>query len=765
MNNPLISLSNSLHQAVRLDGGWQVQPVSLASSFAPDALADAWLDVPDSAHLQPILYPSNPYWGESIRAINEKAWIYRRTFILPEGDYVRARLRFEGVDYFAEVWVNNVFVLRHEGHFAPFDVDITPFARSGDVTLIVRVTSPWDAPNPSGTYPSDHVIRGLVKGLYEHGEGVIPPAVNPIGIWRPVWLLLDQGISIDHVRIRTALSGKVDVRLRLYNSTDEVWQGQLNLEIKADNHDGQGIKTLLPVTLPPGVHEVDATLHVPEPRLWWSWDQGLPNLYCLETTLLDRQDGVVGTKTERFGIRTVRLERSPERFTYYLNDRPVYIRGSSYMPALYLSQCSEDMLARDVALAKDANLNLLRVHVHVSPPELYDLCDAAGMLVWQDFELNWIQDTSPQFEQRARLLQREMIDLLGNHPAIITWACHNEPTMVYTRRHNLERCPDPALYADAVEQDPTRPVFICSGQMEADWQRSGDSHSYYGAIWSRRYADIYHHRTRLNTEFGFESPAALDTLRAYPEVWERLRHLEGQIEPLWHYQSALIQYHVEHFRRLRASSCAGYVHFWLVDLVPQVGCGVLDANRLPKGGYEALRQASQPLLISLEHDGRKPIALWVFNDTQHAYENAVVRWRVENADTQVLAEGRVTFDIQANASQRVMLTEWTVKPADCARVLLEAYDAAGSLLCRNEYEQPFQPPARPVGYPWKFDPYLGTKVFDRPDAPSLADQSANALFRLVPLRLRESLAERALRQHLPSGLLSLIAHFVDAVLG
>ena len=202
---------------------------------------------------------------------------------------------------------------------------------------------------------------------------------------------------------------------------------------------------------------------------------------------------VVGAKQECFGVRTVRLERSPERFTYWLNERPVFIRGTSYMPALYLSQCDEHALAHDLALARDANLNLLRLHVHVSPPEVYDLCDRAGMLIWQDFELNWVHDPSPEFEARAVEMQRGMIDLLGNHPSIITWACHNEPTMVFARRANLERHPDPALYADAWQHDPTRPVFLCSGQLEDDWRRSGDAHTYYGAIWTRNYTDVYRH--------------------------------------------------------------------------------------------------------------------------------------------------------------------------------------------------------------------------------------------------------------------------------
>ena len=712
--------------AHRLTGTWRVQSLSLDAAFSPESLKPDWHEIAECAHIQTALYPDQPYWGDRLRAVNEQAWIYQRTFTVPDTAYRRARLHFEGVDYFAEVWLNGSFVGRHEGHFAPFTFDVTPYLNRADNTLTVRVTSPWDAPNSGGVYPTDHVVRGLVKGLYEHGEGVIPPNVNPLGIWRPVWLLLDQGVSVDQVRIRTCLDGTVDACITMTNSTADGWQGALALSVKADNHDGGGVQLRTSVSLPPGTHVVERTLHIPDVRLWWSWDQGFPALYTLDARLIGADGVTLDTRRERFGVRTIRLERTPERLTYYLNERPIFIRGSAYMPALYLSQVNETTLARDLDLARAANLNLLRVHVHVSPPELYALCDAAGMLVWQDFELNWVQDSSPEFERRARALQRAMIDLLANHPAIITWACHNEPTMIFLRRDNLERSPDPALYADVQELDPTRPAFICSGQMDDDWQRSGDSHSYYGAIWSPRYTDIYRQRPHLNTEFGFEAPAAIETLRAAPEVWQRLDHLEGEIDGLWAYQAALIQYHVEHFRRLRATGCAGYVHFWLADLVPQVGCGVLDSARLPKGGYDALRRASAPLHVALEHDGRRPIALWVFNDTQMAYTGAVLRWHIFDAAGGLRAEGETTADIAANGSQRIIGADWTISPADCAAITLTLHAADGQTLCANRYEHPFQPLPRPRGYPWKFDPYLATKVFDRPGAPSLNHENRDS---------------------------------------
>jgi len=740
-----------------------VHPVPLDSS---DVIARGdSIPVPDCTHLQPAFYPDHPYWGEHLRALNRQAWVYHRSFTMPNVPYRRVQLRFDGVDYFADVWVNGRFAGRHEGHFAPFRLNVTDLLNKDSTNMLtVRVSAPWDNPNPNGTYPSDHVIRRLVKGLYEHGEGVIPPDVNPIGIWRPVWLLLDHGVSIDRVRIRTELTGQVEVSVTIANTTADIWNGALDLNIEPENHTGNSAVSSHSLKLSPGIHHIDCSFQVADPRLWWPWDHGSPALYRLAAVLHDGGKQVVSQHEETFGIRTVRLERSPARFTYWINERPVFVRGTSYMPALYLSQCDRSSLARDIALARDANLNLLRVHVHVAPPDLYDLCDRAGMLIWQDFELNWIHDSSPEFEARARVLQRDMMALLGNHPSIITWSCHNEPTMVFTRRQNLEQHPDPALYADAIQQDPTRPVFLCSGQMEADWQRSGDTHSYYGAIWTKRYSDVYRHRFRLNTEFGFETPAAATTLRQYPDVWERLRHLADQIDDLWAYQAALIQFHVEHFRRLRAKCCGGYIHFWLTDLVPQVGCGVLDSKRQPKGGYDALRQASQPLQIALEHDSRRPKALWIFNDTLDEYPDALVRWRVRGADGSLLIEDEVRFNVRGNTSQLVTPARWGVPPKRCARIELTLLSGEGNVLAENVYLHPYQPLRRPRGYPWKFDPYLGTKVFDRPDAPSLADYNVHGIVKMIPVIVREAIAEWALRQRLPHWLVSRIARVIDRIL-
>ncbi len=114
---------------LRLSGDWQVQPVPLdqprRNSTRPPTPSGDWIAVPECAHLQPALYPRQPYWGDHLRAINQQAWLYRRELALPPGEYTRARLRFEAVDYFAQVWIDDQFAGDHEGHFAPFDLDVT----------------------------------------------------------------------------------------------------------------------------------------------------------------------------------------------------------------------------------------------------------------------------------------------------------------------------------------------------------------------------------------------------------------------------------------------------------------------------------------------------------------------------------------------------------------------------------------------------------------------------------------------------------------
>ena len=46
-------------------------------------------------------------------------------------------------------------------------------------------------------------------------------------------------------------------------------------------------------------------------------------------------------------------------------------------------------------------MNSVRVHAHVTRPEFYQACDEAGILVWQDFPLQWDYEESEKFYPRC----------------------------------------------------------------------------------------------------------------------------------------------------------------------------------------------------------------------------------------------------------------------------------------------------------------------------------------------------------------------------
>ncbi len=136
---------------------------------------------------------------------------------------------------------------------------------------------------------------------------------------------------------------------------------------------------------------------------------------------------------------------------------------------------------RDVDLAREANLNTLRVHAHILPREFYEACDRAGILVWQDFPFQWGYSDDPEFHSEAARQMQAMVTGLYNHASIIAWCCHNEspcdaPWMAvqaggkFDPTHNRDL--DAKLEILVGKLDQTRYIHRNSG--------SGDGHVYPG---------------------------------------------------------------------------------------------------------------------------------------------------------------------------------------------------------------------------------------------------------------------------------------------
>lgn len=458
-------------------------------------------------------------------------------FTLPPGQF--ATLRFDGVDYFADVYLNGVHLGRHAGYFESFAFDATAVLRNGRNHLAVRVDSPFEPVGLDGW----HMRKRLIKGILNHhdcrpGGGWVATgqAYNTGGIWNRVTLRTHGPVTVDRLLLHANLDAdppQLHGRVQLTNRATPTAL-PLTLACTPDNFvTGDSYRASLALDLPGGVSEHTFHLPVPAVQLWQPWDRGFPHLY--RVTLSDPQQAV--THLTHFGFRSVSVD---DHYRWTVNGRRYFPRGSNYIASQWLAETLFPHLAAvdghpfpppsqaaaapsrtrrwfedDVALMRQANLNLIRVHAHVLPRQFHDACDRAGLLVWQDFPFQWGYADDPDFQLEAERQARAMIEQLYNHPAIVAWCMHNESPWdaewmateaggSHVPGHN--RALDERLYRLAQTLDPARHVQLNSG--------TGDSHLYPGWYYGhwRDYAggDL---GAPFPTEYGAQGLPAAESTR------------------------------------------------------------------------------------------------------------------------------------------------------------------------------------------------------------------------------------------------------------
>ena len=119
-----------------------------------------------------------------------------------------------------------------------------------------------------------------------------------------------------------------------------------------------------------------------------------------------------GTASDERRVRTAFREVRVREWRWSINGEELFVMGTNLAPTRALpATATPDELARDISLAREANLDLVRIHAHVARPELYDAADAAGLLVWQDLPLQWGYARSVR---RSAVRQaRDMVDQIG----------------------------------------------------------------------------------------------------------------------------------------------------------------------------------------------------------------------------------------------------------------------------------------------------------------------------------------------------------------
>lgn len=655
------------------------------------------------------------WWGYDLFRVNFKPWIYRRTFTVPsEFRGRRVELAFGAVQYWTVVWLNGKKLGTHEGFFDPFSFDATDALNyDGENVLVVAVTNPW-------SWRQEGVDDKItIQGLLENWDAKSFDLL-PIGISRSVRLIAHEGL-IDRAQVDVSLkadhsSAKVSLKAWMLSKGKA---DRVRFEILP-----KGFKPRSPLPKPIEVAlsksgEASASAVIAKPELWWTWDQGKPNLYTLRVTALAGSKPL-HVREEVFGVRSVRLDITMTSGAYYLNGRKVFLRGVNVIPDQYPGLVDAARLQRLIGQAKEANMNFLRLHAQVMP-EFYKECDEEGVLVWSDFPLMWGYTYSHEFVDRAVAQYHRYIAMCRNHPSIGIWCVHNEPAGIYYR----ELCP--TLYELTKKLDPSRPVIQGSG-IDRDPLRSGDGHAYAGGPQDPLgHLRFHSYVDRFNTEYGFgQVPPSIETIKKYYPADEQIIRrfyvtsmagledmefvvggktttagadaisLEEYIARMWESQAVILKYQAE-TQRLQKGTMAGMTQHSLNDSWPFNNYGVVDYDGIKKQpGFDALAEGNRPLHVMLEYT-RRPLAIWVVNDLPQSFKGATVTWSVKPDRSNTLkwkpVSGRGQVGIEANSLTKVadLRKAWGDVEGPTV-VRLELRSSSGRVLDTNAYHFDFAKP-------------------------------------------------------------------------
>lgn len=680
-------LDTAVSAVLDLSGSWEYRPDpkrlgehypgQLAYTHGDDA---RWMRDDSSESWAPAAVPGP--WPTDISSSPAPAW-FRRRFIAHDVS-AHGRLEFGGVNYRADVWLNERYLGTHEGYFSPFGFDVSDVLEERNL-LVVKVTPASDVlgeEDQLGQFKHDFV--GAL-GRWDMND----PERKPAGIWSHVRLISqsDQALRRAHLRygftapaeVADAISdAAVPVRgsleLELHNHS-RATEGTISWAVTPVGFDGARQTGSTTAVMLPGDNRIsiDVDLTV---RRWWTWDLGEPRLYDVTVQVI--VDGQVSDVRQwRTGFREITVD---EGWDLRLNGISLYQRGANYLSDLDLSSMTPDRYRNDVELFRQANLNTVHPFCVIEGPELYAECDRQGLLVYQDIPLWLMVDTGSRMVDRALSTFDDMRALLDAHPSVAIWNFGSQPSVA-----NFEKICE-ALVRYARSTDPTR--IAHHGNAAISYERQDDVHPTRSFFWPRAEADRFVSRYgwrrdnhmypgwyfgttqtitelpredfTLVTEFGGQSLPNSEVLAEFmdpdgPIDWRAIARRCGQpgllqrhnpdahtvdelVRSSQAHQAELIRHHTEYIRSLKGRPGRGLHVFALNDCWPSVTWSVVDYHRSPKPAYHALTLAMEPVQAFLRspelprHPGPQSLEVAIVNDGPRAITDAALSVEVTAAD-------------------------------------------------------------------------------------------------------------------------------------
>jgi len=361
------------------------------------------------------------------KTIFDKVWTYRTDFALAYDKTQNYELTFNGLNYYADIFVNGTQIAAADTTYGVFIrrvYDVTDLLKSkNEVEVRIRRAQSGD----------------LNIGFVDWNPR---PLDESMGITQTVVLSASGDADIDDVFVIPDLDTEafaeadLEVRVTLKNNRNTPVEGNIVLDIQ------DGGSCSVPVSLEACEEKIvsitpeqAANLHIDNPRVWWSWELGSPELYEMNVKF-ETEGTVSDTENVTFGVRefdSYLNEYGYRQFT--LNGKEIVIKGAGWTDDIFLRDTPES-LERQVRYVMDMNMNTIRFeNIWGKDDTIYDLCDRYGVIALVGWSCQWEWENYcglPEVPHVGCIIQPKEINLaaryfedqvirLHNHASIIGW--------------------------------------------------------------------------------------------------------------------------------------------------------------------------------------------------------------------------------------------------------------------------------------------------------------------------------------------------------
>lgn len=412
---------------------------------------DQWMPatVPGTVHTDLIANKkiSDPFYRtaeKELQWIGTTDWEYKTTFTIDERllQHQNIDLHFEGLDTYADVFVNDKQILSADNMFRSWTKEIRNNLVKGQNTLSIYFHSPinkvmpayrqlgYRVPVSNNDQADERVSVFSRKAGYHFGWDWGPRLVTS-GIWRPVYLRAWNTTRFDDVFIKQKKLETAKATLEAQVEISSATEGVKRVEVYVENSKTPIVSK--EVFLSKGLATVVLPFEIKNPELWWPNGLGKQRLYNFKVQVKDGAN-IVGEKNTRRGLRTIEVVQEAnekgQSFYFKVNGVPVFAKGANYIPQdNFLTRVTPQRYQHIIETAAQSNMNMLRVWGGgIYENEIfYNLCDEKGILVWQDFMFACaLFPPSESLKQNIYAEAVENVKRLRNHPSIALWCGNNE---------------------------------------------------------------------------------------------------------------------------------------------------------------------------------------------------------------------------------------------------------------------------------------------------------------------------------------------------